>query len=498
VPRCIPPPPSAGGGAGSLVRAVDVEGERAVSEHRSLDAGLPQGLARPGLSARAAERERPAPRSAPRERVDAAVTRRHVRNRPGGFDDRVDRGVSRARAITHDDEYIAANSKSGERRLYGNGVTFSGVHHCLDIFRNEIRIRRHNDNPINGARLSTRIQHYFEHVLRKRTSFFRWKIRRKPLLRLIAAPEWYDREHGMSIVVLAGGLGGSRFVDAIVRSALLRDITVIGNVGDDANFFGLHVSPDLDTIVYTLAGMLDEERGWGVRDESYQARETISRLGGETWFTLGDRDIGLHMLRTQMLAEGRRLSEVCEHLTRTLELRVRLLPATDDRLRTLIETRRGALDFQSWFVRNRWRDAVLDVRYDGCAEACPAPGVLESIRAAAAVFVAPSNPFVSIFPILSVPGIRESLADKRVVAISPLVGGRALRGPLAEMMTTLGHEPTAAGVRALYGELISDFVVDVSDRDSIAGALVAPIVMIDRDARGQVGREILQVVGGIV
>ncbi|MDQ3890967.1 MAG: 2-phospho-L-lactate transferase [Actinomycetota bacterium] len=299
----------------------------------------------------------------------------------------------------------------------------------------------------------------------------------------------------MQLAVLCGGLGGSRLVDALSRAAGASAVTAIANVGDDLEILGLHVSPDLDTVLYTLAGLLDEERGWGVRDESHNALATVGKLGGETWFTLGDRDIGLHLVRTLLLRRGEPLSAVTRFLAERLGVAVRLLPATDDPVRTKVATPLGELDFQDWYVRRRHADSVHGVRYEGAARACAAPGVLEALAGADRIFIAPSNPFVSIFPILAVPGIRSALEarSERVVALSPLVGGRALRGPLAEMMISLGHEPSAAGVRSLYGDLVSTFVVDPADAGT-AGAVVTPIVMVEREGRAEIGRAVLEAV----
>jgi LPPG:FO 2-phospho-L-lactate transferase len=297
------------------------------------------------------------------------------------------------------------------------------------------------------------------------------------------------------LVVLAGGLGGSRCVDALARAAGPEAVTVVGNVGDDLDFLGLHVSPDLDTVLYTLAGLLDEERGWGVRDESYNALQTAKTLGEETWFTLGDRDLGLHLARTRLLRSGLPLSEVMTRLAAALGVRVRILPATDDPLGTKIETADGEIDFQEWFVGRRHADPVRGVRYEGSDDARPAPGVLEAIGEADLVVIAPSNPYVSVFPILAVSGIRDALRPKRVAALSPLVGGKALRGPLAEMMASLGHEPTARGVAGLYGDLVDIFVVDPEDGNlarDIRGAVVCPIVMVEPKRRAEVGRKLLE------
>ncbi len=294
--------------------------------------------------------------------------------------------------------------------------------------------------------------------------------------------------------VLCGGLGGSRFVDALARAAGAEQVTAIVNVGDDVEILGLHVSPDLDTVLYTLAGLLDEERGWGVRDETTNALELAGRLGGETWFTLGDRDIGLHLVRSRLLRQGASLSEVTRRLAESLGVGVRLLPASDDPVRTFLTTPAGELDFQTWFVARRHADEVTAVRYEGAGSAHPAPGVLEAIAAAELVFLAPSNPFVSIQPILAVPGIVEALGGKRVVAVSPLVGGKALRGPLAEMLVSLGHEPGVRGLAALYEGVATDLLVDPADAHELPEALVAPIVMVAPESRAEVGRGVLEAV----
>ena len=295
--------------------------------------------------------------------------------------------------------------------------------------------------------------------------------------------------------VLCGGLGGSRFVDALARASRPEDVTAIVNVGDDVEILGLHVSPDLDTVLYTLAGLLDEERGWGVRDETTNALVAAGRLGGETWFTLGDRDIGLHLVRTRLLRQGVPLSEATRLLCERLGVRVRLLPASDEPVRTFLATPAGELDFQSWFVGRRHADEVHGVRYEGAEEARPAPGVLDAIESAGVVFIAPSNPFVSVLPILAVPGIREALAGKRVVAVSPLIRGKALRGPLAGMMASLGHEPGVRGIAGIYAGIAGEIVVDPADDGALPGALVAPIVMVAPESRAEVGRAVLESVG---
>lgn len=300
--------------------------------------------------------------------------------------------------------------------------------------------------------------------------------------------------------VLCGGLGGSRFVDALVRATRPEVVTAIGNVGDDVEVLGLHVSPDLDTVLYTLAGLLDEARGWGVRDETYGALAMAARLGAETWFTLGDRDIGLHLVRTDLLRAGVPLSETFARLAGALGVRAGLLPVSDEAVRTIVSTPAGDFDLQTWFVRRQHRDKVLAVRYDGADEARPAPGVVQAIADADVVFVAPSNPFVSIGPILAVPGVADAVAARGgpVVAVSPLVAGRAIRGPLAGMMQSLGHEASALGIARLYAGLASHLVVDPADAALVRAieqvgprAIVTPVVMVAPEVRGEVGRAII-------
>ncbi len=268
-----------------------------------------------------------------------------------------------------------------------------------------------------------------------------------------------------AIVVLAGGVGAARFLQGVCAAMPVRDLTIVGNVGDDTEVAGLHVSPDLDTVLYTLTGQIDEERGWGVRGDSARALERTRALGHDAWFWLGDLDIGLHLARTEWLRSGLRLSAVTERLSQALGLPDHLLPATDDRLRTIIETRDGDLDFQTYYVRRGHRDDVLGIRCEGTDTAAPAPGVVDAISQAAAILIAPSNPLISIGPILAVAGIRDALRARRApcVAVSPIVGGRALRGPAADMMRTLGHDPSPVGVAGMYAGLIDALVIDDVD-----------------------------------
>jgi LPPG:FO 2-phospho-L-lactate transferase len=294
----------------------------------------------------------------------------------------------------------------------------------------------------------------------------------------------------LNVVVLAGGVGGARFVRGVVEVVDPRGVTVVGNVGDDLEVLGLHVSPDLDTVLYGLAGLSDEQRGWGRADETWAALGTVAALGGETWFLLGDRDLGLHLVRTQLLRAGEPLSAVTARLARSLGVEATLLPATDRRLRTWIATPAGEFPFQEWFVARGHRDEVDGVRFDGAEDAAAAPGVAAALEAADLILLAPSNPYVSIAPILAVAEVRAALAHRRVpcVAVSPLIGGRAVKGPADRMLARLAGGTSPAHVAGCYDGLIDALVVDERDAQDI-GALggVRPIVtrtlMRDADAR---------------
>jgi LPPG:FO 2-phospho-L-lactate transferase len=302
-------------------------------------------------------------------------------------------------------------------------------------------------------------------------------------------------------VVLAGGVGGGRFARAVVESMPPADVTVVGNVGDDLEVLGLHVSPDLDSVLYALAGLNDEERGWGRADETWHALDTVGALGGETWFRLGDRDIGLHLVRTQALRAGRPLSEVTAELTRALGVETAILPATDDLLRTWIATEAGTFSLEEWFVARGHRDEVDAVRFEGAETARPAPGVLEAIAAAELLLLAPSNPFVSVGPILAVAEIRAALERRRVpaVAVSPLIGGRAVKGPADAMLSRLAGGTTPAHVAGCYAGLIDTLVVDEADADDVADLGVRPVVtrtlMRDEDARRRLMESVLEAAG---
>ena len=272
--------------------------------------------------------------------------------------------------------------------------------------------------------------------------------------------------HG-SVVALAGGVGAARFLDGLTRVLAPERVFVIGNTADDAEIHGLNISPDLDTVTYTLAGLADPRRGWGIRGDTFRCLEALGRLGTETWFQLGDRDLATHLYRTNRLRQGVKLTEVAAEIAAALGVRSRIVPMSDDRIRTRICTPAGELEFQVYFVKRRARDKVLNVRFEGAAEASPAPGIIEAISGADAIILCPSNPFISIGPILAVPGIRDSLRRKRdrVLAISPIVGGRALKGPAAHMMKSMRLRPAAAEVARLYADFVGLFVLDEVDRE---------------------------------
>jgi LPPG:FO 2-phospho-L-lactate transferase len=269
-----------------------------------------------------------------------------------------------------------------------------------------------------------------------------------------------------SVVALAGGVGAARFLDGLTRVLAPERIFIIGNTADDAEIHGLHISPDLDTVTYTLSGLSDPKRGWGIRGDSFRCLEALSRLGADTWFQLGDRDLATHLYRTQRLRQGAKLSAITAEITAALRVGSQIVPMSDDRVRTRVCTPTGELEFQTYFVKHRARDKVISVRFEGASEATPAPGVLETIAGAQAIILCPSNPFISIGPILAVPGIREALRSKRdrVAAISPIVGGRALKGPAAAMMKSMRLRPAAIEVARLYADFVGTFVLDEVDR----------------------------------
>jgi LPPG:FO 2-phospho-L-lactate transferase len=301
----------------------------------------------------------------------------------------------------------------------------------------------------------------------------------------------------MNVAVLSGGVGGARFLRGLVEVVDPAGVTVIGNVGDDLEILGLHVSPDLDSILYTLAGLGDEERGWGRADETWHALESVERFGGTSWFRLGDRDLGLHLVRTEALRGGEPLSSITAALAERSGIGIALLPATDDPLRTWIETPAGDFPFQVWFVDRGHRDDVDAVRYVGADTARPAPGAIEALDAADLILFAPSNPYVSIGPILAVRELEDGIRRRRVpaVAVSPLIGGRAVKGPADRMLARLAGGTTPAHVASCYGDLIDVLVVDEADAHDLEHLAVRPVVaktlMSDQDARRRLAEAVL-------
>jgi len=303
----------------------------------------------------------------------------------------------------------------------------------------------------------------------------------------------------VKVAVLAGGLGGSRFARALAEAIDPTGLTIVGNVGDDVEVHGLHVSPDLDTILYTLTGRLDDGRGWGRQDETWAALESAAELGAETWFWLGDRDLGLHLVRTERLRRGEPLSSVTRSLAAAFGLQPGLLPATDDRLRTWLTTPVGEFPFQEWFVARQHRDEVDAVRFEGAGEARAAPGVVEALDEAELIAIAPSNPYVSIGPILAVAEIRSALERRRVpaVAISPLIGGKAVRGPADRMLARLAGGTSPQQVADCYRGLIDALVIDEADAGQPAGVptIVTRTLMNDAEARARLAGAVLDAAG---
>jgi LPPG:FO 2-phospho-L-lactate transferase len=300
----------------------------------------------------------------------------------------------------------------------------------------------------------------------------------------------------VNVVLLCGGVGGAKLAAGLHDVLAPGELTVVGNVGDDLEVLGLHVSPDLDSVLYGLAGLNDTDRGWGRAGETWHALESARAWGGEGWFMLGDLDLGLHLVRSQALRDGDALSEVTARLTLAAGLATRLVPATDDRLRTHLVTPAGTFAFQEWFVARRHEDEVDALRYEGAEASRPAPGVLDALTDADAVLIAPSNPFVSIHPILAVPGIRAAIETRRVrcVAVSPLIGGRAVRGPLDRMMQRLLEGTSPAHVTMCYEGLLDVLVIDAADAvaETDVAVVVTDTLMNDRDGARRLARTTLE------
>jgi len=270
------------------------------------------------------------------------------------------------------------------------------------------------------------------------------------------------------IVVLTGGTGGAKFVDGLRRVVPPEELTIIVNTGDDHEWWGLYVSPDIDSITYVLAGILSNERGWGVHGDTFHCLQTMKELGEPSWFSVGDRDLATHLLRTKLLSQERTLSEVTQTMAEKLGVRSRILPMSDMRVETRIDTPFGELSFEEYFVQRWFQDPVKSVRFAGASESVPAPGVLDAIARAQAVLIAPSNPVTSIGPILAVPGIRDALSNTsaQVVAVSPIIGNAAVSGPAGPLMTSQGLPVSITGVVGAYADFLDVLVADDTDSDA--------------------------------
>ena len=305
----------------------------------------------------------------------------------------------------------------------------------------------------------------------------------------------------MKVTLLAGGTGGAKMAHGFQQVLPPGDLTVIVNVADDTELFGLHISPDLDTVLYTLAGIANPEMGWGVAGDTWTALAMLGRYGEPTWFRIGDADLATHVRRTHLLRDGASLTDATADMAAALGVPSRLLPATDHRLRTILDTDAGELDFQEYFVGRRQEPEVRAARFDGIETAWPTRAALDAIAQAELVVIAPSNPIVSIGPVLALPGVREALAatDAPKVAVSPIIAGRALKGPADRMLASLGHEVTALGVARLYAGQVDTFVLDETDAALAPEvealgmrAVVLPTIMTSDADRAALARAILE------
>lgn len=302
----------------------------------------------------------------------------------------------------------------------------------------------------------------------------------------------------MKVTALAGGVGGAKLLVGLQR--VVDDLTAIVNTGDDSRIYGVHVSPDVDIVTYWLAGIADIERGWGIEGDTFHVIEAMRDLGSEAWFNLGDRDFATCLLRTERLRGGDPLSTITDELRAALGVKTRILPMTDDEVATRIVTKDGVtLEFQEYFVRERQKPEVAEVRFAGIADARPAPGVLDAIRSADHIIICPSNPVVSVDPILSLPGIRDELAEHpRVTAVTPIVQGAPLKGPADKLLTAKGVEVSARGVAALYTAFVDRFILDERDEEQAidiealgAEPLALDTIMVDHDASERLARSLL-------
>jgi LPPG:FO 2-phospho-L-lactate transferase len=311
----------------------------------------------------------------------------------------------------------------------------------------------------------------------------------------------------MKVCALAGGVGGAKLASGLQDVLPPGELSMVVNTADDFDLWGLHICPDLDTVMYTLAGISNPETGWGIVDESFETLNMLERYGEETWFRLGDRDLATHILRTSRMRSGETLTEVTAGLSAVLGVDSAVLPMSDDPVFTVLETAEGHLEFQEYFVRRRQRDEVLAIELRGIQDARPTERVLAAISGADAIVLCPSNPVVSVGPILALPGMTEALSSSSApkVAVSPIVGGRALKGPADRMLASLGHEVSAAGVARMYAGLVGGMVIDRTDEEERAGiealgmrVLVTQSVMRDAEDRARLASETLEFSAGLV
>jgi len=269
------------------------------------------------------------------------------------------------------------------------------------------------------------------------------------------------------ITTLAGGVGAARFLKGLVHAVSPEEIVTIVNTGDDIEFYGLHISPDVDIVTYTLAGVVDEGKGWGIRGDTFNCLNMLRKYGYETWFMLGDKDLATHIHRTLLLKKGLKLSEVTEKIRKALGVKVKIIPMTNDKVQTKIITNVGEMHFQEYLVKRKAQDPVLDVKFEGIEKAEPSPGVIESILNADGIIICPSNPIVSIGPIISIKGVKEALSEAKakIVAISPIVRGAPIKGPADKLMKGLGIEVSALGVAKIYKDFLDIFIIDSVDEN---------------------------------
>lgn len=306
----------------------------------------------------------------------------------------------------------------------------------------------------------------------------------------------------MRVVALAGGVGGAKLADGLARLLSPGELVIIVNTGDDFTHFGLAISPDLDTVCYTLAGLANPETGWGLSDESWTALETVRKLGGPGWFQLGDKDLGLHLERTRRLLKGETLDQITADFCASMGVQHRILPMSNDSVPTWVYTDEGEMQFQEYFVKRMCQPRVSGFRFKGADRASPAPGVVRSIQGADLVVLCPSNPWVSLDPILAVPGIRDEVSKLPVVAVSPIIGGKAVKGPAAKMYHELGIEPSASAVAHHYKDILDGFVMDRVDAwqaDAVMHSGIDPhvtnTIMLTREDRVYLAGEVLSFAG---